>query len=405
MNKKNIYYVIGGLIFVLVIGILVFDKMEGIHINTQDDKTYERFNIALLQKVQEKESNKNYLVSPYSIEIALNMLRDGAKGETKKQITDLIGTGDVSTIKNDKLHMANALFVKNEYQNKLLKNYQNDVKKYDAEILVDEFTTPKIINDWVKEQTDNTIEKILDDIDKDFVLGLANALYIDLNWHVPFECMATKSEEFTKADGSKINVAMMHNNYHTDKYKYFEINSAKGVIIPYSEDDKMEFVGILPNDITSYINNLNIHELESIDENSMALGDEWQLKLSLPSFKYSYDFDKFMEVLKELGIVNAFDANLADFTNIMKRDISVPNLYISKAIHKTYIDLNEKGTKASAVTYFGMSKSTAISDTNVKEIIFNKPFIYLIRDTKTKKILFMGSVYEPNLWKGSTCEK
>ena len=81
------------------------------------------------------------------------------------------------------------------------------------------------------------------------------------------------------------------------------------------------------------------------------------------------------------------------------------NLYVNTAIHKTKIELNEKGTKAAAVTYFGLDKATAVRpDYEVRNIVFNKPFVYIIREKNTGEILFFGTVYEPNIWNGSTCE-
>ena len=83
------------------------------------------------------------------------------------------------------------------------------------------------------------------------------------------------------------------------------------------------------------------------------------------------------------------------------------NVYVGEAIHKTHIDLNEKGTKAAAITYFGMFKNSAMIEEEKYDTIdikFNKPFIYMIREINTKEILFFGTVYESNIWKGTTCE-
>ena len=100
----------------------------------------------------------------------------------------------------------------------------------------------------------------------------------------------------------------------------------------------------------------------------------------------------------------AFDPANANFYNMVEKEKQFGNIYVGQAIHKTHIDLNEKGTKAAAVTYFGMfDNAVAIEETKPKEIIFNKPFIYMIRDKDTKEVLFFGTVYEPNIWKGSTC--
>ena len=88
----------------------------------------------------------------------------------------------------------------------------------------------------------------------------------------------------------------------------------------------------------------------------------------------------------------------------MKKSDMDDNLYVGTTIHKTYIDLNEKGTKAAAVTFFGIDSYAALpQDKEIVNIEFNRPFVYMIRDAKTKEMLFFGAVYEPNLWDGKTC--
>ena len=113
--------------------------------------------------------------------------------------------------------------------------------------------------------------------------------------------------------------------------------------------------------------------------------------------------------MKAMGIKKAFDEEEADFSKIITKEnlnkLGKENIYVSDAIHKTYIDLNEKGTKAAAVTYFGIRATSGVESYETVEIKFDRPFIYMIRDTETKEILFLGSVYEPNKWNGNTCEK
>ena len=101
-----------------------------------------------------------------------------------------------------------------------------------------------------------------------------------------------------------------------------------------------------------------------------------------------------------MGINDAFDKEKADFKKMIDQDV-----FVSTAIHKTKIELNESGTKAAAVTYFGMFASAAIIDNDYEEVnvVFNKPFVYMIREKNTGEILFFGEVFEPNEWKGNTC--
>ena len=114
-------------------------------------------------------------------------------------------------------------------------------------------------------------------------------------------------------------------------------------------------------------------------------------------FKYDYDMtkgNKFVKVLKNMGIKDVFDGTVADLTNIIDKETA--NLYVDDAIHKTHIDLNEKGTKAAAVTAFPIVDGSALEP--------ERPEIIKIKDSKTKEMLFFGVVYEPEKWTGSTCK-
>lgn len=366
------------------------------------------FNIRLIKTVN-SSIKSNYLISPYSIEMALNLLKEGANNETYNQINALINR-KMNDISNDKVKVANAMFVKNKFKNYIEQQFYNNLKnKYNSEIIYDEFNTPKLINDWVNEHTDKMIPKILDNIDRDFVLGLANAIAIDVNWSNQFECVSTRSEKFTKIDGSIIDVEMMHNSYDHGNTKYFDFNNINGIILPYTND--LEFIGIIPDNIDEYISNLNNDILNDIDNNAIGVSDNLHVILSLPRFSYSFDLKNFKDILISMGISDVFSSSNADLTkiisknNLKKVDPNYDNIYVDEAIHKTYIDLNEKGTKAAAVTYFGIKAEATAMQEKYKEvrIEFNKPFIYIIRDTKNKEMLFFGVVYEPNLWEGTTC--
>ena len=211
-------------------------------------------------------------------------------------------------------------------------------------------------------------------------------------------------------------------NNSKDIDKYFEIDGAKGVVLKYFSYDEngeklyenpekgtqLEFVGILPEgNAKDFVSSLTKEKLESIDKSYKDISNK-DFRLGLPRFKYEFKLEDFMEVLETMGIKDVFDPERADLTNMISRDgiskMDAENIYVSTAIHQTYIDLNEKGTKAAAVTYFGVDKAgIAPMEREKIEVIFNKPFIYMIRDSKTKEILFFGVVETPNEWKGSTC--
>lgn len=410
MNKDKILTIIITLI-VLVCALVLYLHLTKNKNNQKLDEKQEEINDIILGKadfnanlIKLAHKNSNYLISPYSIEIALDMLMEGSDGNTLIQIANTLSRNGVKKINSNKLRVANATFIKDEYKNNVKSPFINNLKnKYDAEIIYSDMTSPKIINDWVNKKTDGMIKGILNDISKDFVLGIINAVTLDTKWLSKFECEYTRSEEFTKINGKKIDVEMMHKEYASAAFSYLLDNDYKGIIIPYEEEEnsKLEFVGIIPDDIDKFIKELSSEKLKEIINKKIIATNDKRISLSLPRFKYEYEEQDFIKLLKNLGIIDVFDKDMANLSKIMEIK---ENLYVDEAIHKTFIDLNESGTKAAAVTYFGINKATAIMPNYEKiDIKFDRPFVYMIRDAKTEEILFFGAVYEPNKWEGSTC--
>ena len=415
MNKKYRLLIIIIAIAILTIGSYLLLKDEK---SVTKEKKVKDFNSRIIRELNKNENN-NYLISPYSIEIALNMLRDGANGKTKEQIDNLIGQRTINNvIVKNKINVANGAFIKDKYKNNVTPNYYDSLKtRYNADILFDEFKTPKVINDWVDKETNGMIKEVIKTIDDSFALGLANAVAIDVEWKYPFDCTSTTEEEFIQIDNKKSNVSMMHKTYNNyDNINYFDTNEEKGIIIPYKtydidgneineEGNSLEFIGILPNgSVKEYVDNINEDYFTRINNSLKEIKDNEKVSLSLPMFKYEYEVSDFKTNLMNLGIKDVFDSNSADLSNMIKSPEE--NFYVSDAIHKTYIDLNEKGTKAAAVTAFIIKANSAMLENEPKiiEIKFSKPFVYIIRDTKTKELLFFGVVYEPLKWEGSTCK-
>jgi len=381
------------------------------------------FSINAIKTTNSIIKEENYLISPYSMEIALNMVREGAKGTTKEELDKVVAKRDIKDVSiKDKIGIANTIFIKDNYENIIEKDYKKVLTKdYNAEMLLDKFESPKVINDWTSEKTKGMIKELIKELPDRFVMGLANAIAIDVKWQIPFMCEGTNKEKFKLVSGDTLNVEMMHNSYDYGA-KYISNDDMKGIILPYEaynsktgevdyEGGKaLEFVAILPNkDISAYINNLTKEDLDNIDKSSKEASNKLNIILGLPRFTYEFDYSKFGSMLNKMGINTMFDINNADFTNIINKDNQIKylegNLHIDSAIHKTFIDLNEAGTKAAAVTSFIFTDSASIEREEPKRIniIFDKPFIYIIRDRDSKEILFFGTVYEPNKWKGSTC--
>ena len=410
MNKNKIIKYLVLLIAILIIICLVIvitkkkdDGKEDIVVELKND-----YNTDIIRTTFSEVKNENYLISPYNIEIALNLLREGADGKTKEEIDKVVGNRKINDVSiKDKLSIANGVFIKNEYKDDVKENFINISKnKYLADIIYDDFENPDVINNWVNEKTNEMIPTLLDTIDKDYVMGLASALALDVKWLDEFECGSTRSEKFKKVDNKEIDVEMMHQVYKNNNASYIKNDEIEGIILPYDTDDvELEFVALLPNKgINDYLNNLTSEKINNLFKDVKIADNSLHIRLSLPRFSYSYSVKEFINVLKKMGINEAFDENLANFTKMVElKDKS--NVYVGEAIHKTRIELSEKGTKAAAVTYFGMFKATGMIEKDYEEIdiVFNKPFIYMIKEKNTGELLFFGTVYEPNIWKGSTC--
>ena len=357
-------------------------------------------------KLTNRDNKDNFLISPYSIKVALNMLKEGADGNTLAQINKVLANTKVANIDNPNIKIANAVFISNRVKDIVEESFVNTIKNnYQGEVLYDNFKTPKVINDWVNEHTNKMIPKLLDSMEPNFVAGLANAIAIDVKWAYQFDCPLTTKEEFTKKDNTTMNVQMMHHSYETSDVSYFDNDKTLGVILPYTADTNLEFVGFIPKgNIDNYLNSVTSTELANIGQDAISAGNKLHIELSLPRFKYDFDLKTFRGILQEMGMTDAFIEGVADFSKIIPKDKD--EVSVSEAIHKTAIDLNEKGTKAAAVTYFGLKDSAAIipEDFKTVKIELNKTFVYMIREKTTKEILFFGVVNTPNKWSGSTCE-
>lgn len=403
--KKNTFYM--GLVLVTLAAclFLINKKMDSIEKMEAQRESNVSFNIKLLKEIN-KNNESNYLFSPYSVEIALSILREGSTGNSHREIAAVAPARSIKYINiANRVSVANALFIKNAYANDIKKTYISDIKaNYNADVIYDDFNTPDQINKWVDKKTDHMIDKILDSMNPNFIIGIANALAIDVEWKDSFECNRTSKEVFNAPNG-KINVEGMHSTL--ENAEYIMNDDVKGIVLPYKtykdtkgEEVNFEFIALLPEKkLSNFVDELGDDDLLEIINSKKSLGKNEKIRLMLPRFEYDYKVDNFIGVLNNLGIKKVFtnEAELKNITNI--------DSYVGEAVHKTHISLNETGTKAAAVTYFGvLFKSAMPSEEKYIDIEFNKPFLYIIRDKDSNEVLFIGSVYSPNKWTGSTCE-
>lgn len=350
------------------------------------------------------EKEENYMISPYSLEFVLSMIRDGASGKTYEELSTLLPERNIKTFSvKERINIANALFIKNSVTvkdefKKLM------VDKYKSEILYDEFVTPDVINDWANKETYGMIPKVLDQINPEFLFGLGNATAIDVEWQSKFKCYNTKLEKFTKYGGSKIDVAMM-NQIFEGNASYYKDEDATYVSIPYRayndlgeydrEGTQLEFIGILPeDDVDKYISSFDYDNLIKILDEQKEANDKFHINLKLPKFKYDYNVEGLTTILADLGLKETLGQH-PNFDKIADYD-----MFISNVAQKTFIDLSENGTKAAAVTVVTFDANALPSaKPEVVKVNFDKPFVYLIKDANSEEILFFGVVYSPTEYK------
>jgi serpin B len=360
---------------------------------------------------------KNLFYSPYSISTAMSMVYGGAKGNTATQIAKAlsfssdqtaqhaaykaIGTSLNAIGKEGKaeLSVANSLFGAELYKDLLVPEYLELLREnYDSDYYSLDFgkaqATADFINRWVENKTKNRIKDL---ISKQHIeqsndgAVLVNAIYFKGNWLTEFDPKYTYKDNFyvssTKIGQDTARPAMfMHIK---EEFPYAELPGCQVLELPYSEQDLAMLV-VLPKDIEQLKNDLNLETLEKWQENL----ETGMVNVYLPKFKFDLTFDGLSDLLKEMGIKDAFDAELADLSGIRREDTGA-GLYILDVVHKAFVEVNEEGTEAAAATGVIMATKAAPGPDPIPVFRADRPFLYLILHKPTNTILFLGKMNEP----------
>ena len=242
------------------------------------------------------------------------------------------------------------------------------------------------INAWVKKNTKNKIDKIVDRIDADSMLFLINAVYFKGKWEDPFEKALTKPQPFTLADGTKIQYPAM---LRSGEYRYYDASTFQVISLPYGSG-RFSMEIFLPKSKSNL--------LEFQKQLTAKNWQEWSTKftrkegvIQLPRFKVEYE-TSLKSALQNLGMAIAFDQDKADF-----RNLSTVKAFIGDVKHKTFVEVNEEGTEAAAVTSVEMKVTSARpSEEPPFQMIVDRPFFFTISDRQTGTIIFMGTIKNPS---------
>jgi serpin B len=373
------------------------------------------FAFDLYQALRDQPGNLFY--SPYSISLALAMTYAGARGETQRQMADTLSF----TLPDDRLHpafnaldlefasrgearqgeeayrfqlnIANAMWGQQgytflpEFLDVLAENYGAGLR------LLDFVSAPEesrlTINDWVSDQTAGKIPDLLPpNIFNDLTrFVLTNAIYFNAGWLFPFEAEDTQDGPFYLLDGTEITVPMMN---QSQDLAYTEGEGYQAVALPYGLSGLAMVLLVPPaGQFEAFESSLNADGARNIGM-SLDYSRYWTVTLSMPKFDFESSFD-LAETLATMGMPDAF-TDLADFSGMTGNR----ELAISDVVHKAFVSVDEEGTEAAAATASVGELASTPTPTPHVELTIDRPFIFLIRDSETGAILFVGRVVNPS---------
>ena len=365
-------------------------------------ETNNEFGLKLFRSVLDKEEEANVMISPTSVSIALGMAYNGAEGATRDAFEEVLNyeglsREEVNEITRELIHVlvtnvdgklleiANSMWYHEGFP--VIPEFIGLNSHYfDAEVRELDFTSAEAvntINHWVSSQTHGKIDEIIDSIDPAVMMILINAIYFNCVWETEFDPDDTHDANFYNEDGSLFGQVDMMQLEST--FRVANGQSFRAMELPY-KNGKFSMFLFLPNEGTS-VNQL-VQEMDGTTWKSWMDSFEEQEDFTLYMPRFEFEFDRSLsDDLKDMGLDIAFDPQEADFSGI-----SSIALYIADMIHKTYIKVNEEGTEAAAVTAVVM-EITSVQP--MKELRFDRPFLFAITENSSHSILFAGKVAEP----------
>ena len=347
---------------------------------------------------------ENRMVSPLSVSTALSMALNGASGTTLSAIQKTLGLegltrDEINTINRDlalalqkadpsvAMKIANSIWIKNGFT--VLDPFITaNQTYYNAQVSKLDFNPAAVttINNWVNDKTNGKIPTILNEIASNEVLFLINAIYFNGQWKYQFEKSKTTNEPFNATNKINLFVPMMKME---NSFGYTVQSGYKALKMPYGAD-QFQMIFLLPDAGTTPDKLAATLTPEKWSALNAALQSKTKVPVWIPKWKFSWEIT-LNGILSSLGMDIAFDPNKADFSAINANQ----QLYITKVIHKTFIDVSESGTEAAAVTSIGIGTTSMPVDP--PSFYLTRPFLFFITEESSGAILFAGKVENPLL--------
>lgn len=366
------------------------------------------FSFQLFREVSSADPDNNIFISPLSVSMALGMTLNGAAGSTFDDMRTTLGFGSMT---NDAINKAyrSLLDLLSSADKKVLFEIANSIwyektfsveqafieanqTYFDAEVAALDFTDPAsvdIINNWISNKTHEKIQKALDSLDPQTVMALVNAIYFKAVWKYEFDPEDTRDDVFITADNQQVDCKMMR---ISGKFNYFSNDDVKIIELAYGNSN-FNMTILQPSagtDINNFISNLDKSRWDAYKASMQADSGS----LQMPKFKLNYKSKTeallLNDMLATMGMEVAFNPGMADFSRIN------PNaaLFISKVLHKTFIQVDEEGTEAAAVTIVQI-KNTSAGPDNTFFMRLDRPFVFVINEKNTEAIMFVGKIMKP----------
>lgn len=359
-----------------------------------------------------RPDSPNTFLSPLSASMALGMALNGADGDTWTQMRDMLGFALMEEPAVNEAYrslielllgldpavefgLGNAIWVD---EVTLLPGFVDRTESFfDAEVDrldFDDPTSVDVMNGWVDSVTNGRIAKLLEEVNPDALLYLVNAIYFKADWRAQFDDDRTAPAAFTRADGSEVTVPMMEGEVAHRTLNLWSADTVRGVELPYGGDAYTAVLLLPPADqpIDDFVAGIDAATwdgwMDRFDEQYTGEQvEEDGILVRLPKFELEWG-DSLDSALRALGMTDAFDDRLADFTRITD-DRS--DLYVEDVRQKTYVRVDEQGTEAAAATSVGIVP-TSMPPT----ITFDRPFLFAIRERLSGTILFLGVIGDPS---------
>jgi len=421
MSMRMLFVLVAPFLLMLTIGVETTaqetEEVEDLNPLTEGNAA---FAFDLYDVMTERAEGENFSYSPYSISQAIGMLYAGADGETAAQIEETLryalpadelasAFGDINAALQEQvdaapeeyrdavfqLNIANALWGQEQYPfaqpflNLLRDGFGSELQFVDFR--TDPETAHEDINSWIAEKTEGKIQNVVpqDAITPNTRLVLANAIYFNARWRDEFVQFLTEDADFTTASGDIVQVPMMSQE---NSFRYVDAAEYAAVALPYIQS-QVSMIVILPDDLETFEQSLDAEVFANIVD-SIQSG---LIVMEMPRFEIEADLP-LGEVLVEMGMVDAFSRTEADLSNMVE-DGEIPaqdqNLYVSSALHRAVVKVDEEGTEAAAVTAIIVGALGGMVAEPEFTFRADKPFIFAIYDNETETILFLGRVTNP----------